>query len=178
MPLPFQVILVVAFLKVAYGGFLEMISFCDCFIAYEGNYKDNVEKIGAVILNVACLFGVLSLGFASYVIAKAPMPNQGAMLSACTATITTGIITGVLTQMFTFHFKRIGEIGWKKTCGGCVSQMDVDGDGESFRAVSARGTFLIRAIGAPVCAQAWSAASSFRRAGRGSTTRRAKLTPR
>jgi hypothetical protein len=114
-------------MKVGYGAFLEMISFCDCFVDYEGMYKDRVEKVGEIILNIAVVFAFLSIAQASYVISQSPTKDM--MLQTIASTVFSGIFVGFLSCWATFHYKRVGEIGWKRTNGNCVKQLDKDGDG-------------------------------------------------
>jgi hypothetical protein len=123
-----QVILVVAVCKVAYGAFLEKISFCDCFVNYEGAYKNRVESVGAVILNGACFMGTLFTLQGCFVITFSPL--KGPMVLAIVQTLLTGVVTGFIAVWFTFHFLRIGELGIQRTHGNCVKQMDTDGDGK------------------------------------------------
>jgi hypothetical protein len=111
------------------GAFLEMISFCDCFVDYEGTYKDRVEKAGEIILNIAVVFALLSVAQASYVISQSQ--TKDTMLNAILSTVLSGVFCGFLSCWFTFHYKRIGEIGWHRTNGNCLKQLDKDGDGET-----------------------------------------------
>ena len=120
-------VITISVLKVCYGMFLEFVAFCPCFVDYVGLFKNRTERIGAIILYAAVLFGFLQLAVAFKVIADSPF--KFAMIQAGFQTIICGILTGWITYWGMYQFYRIKETGCKDTFRKCAQSADKDGDG-------------------------------------------------
>jgi hypothetical protein len=120
-------VITAAVLKVTYGMFLEYIAFCPCFVDFVGAFKDRTEKVGAYVLNFACLLAIYQIYYASRVIMHSPFKVD--MCVAIANTIIAGIFTGWITYFGMAHCTRIKEVGIKTSCVQCAQGADADGDG-------------------------------------------------
>jgi hypothetical protein len=114
--------------KVFYGSFLEYLAFCPCFVDYVGAFKDRTESAGAIVLNTACILGVLEIVLAVSVLMNTSY--RGEMLQQIVMTVLSGIITGWISVWVYYHLMRSIQTGCRDTFQKCAHGVDdADGDG-------------------------------------------------